>query len=98
MSFGSEGSAGVTKVNVVTTQNTGLSVDHWAERLLKRIVHVADDSNPIIRDQAMAFRDDVRQAIIHFMGQAIRSDRTTLYNLLLQQGETQMAELIRRLK
>lgn len=85
-------------VNVVTTNNTGLSVEHWVERALERIVFVGDQSIPAIRDQAEAFKGQVRAALDYYMRQAIRSDRTTLYNLLLQQGETQMAEIIRRLK
>lgn len=84
-------------VSVATSSNTGLSVDHWVDRALEKIIYVGDQSIPAIRDQAEAFKQHIRKVLDHYMRQAIKSDRTTLYNLLLQQGETQLAEIIRRL-
>lgn len=84
-------------VTVVTSSNKGLSVEHWADRLLDRIVYVAEDSASPIKDQALVFKEDVRQACEYYMKAAIKSDRTTLYNLLVKQGETETAELLRRL-
>lgn len=85
-------------VNVVTSHNGGLPVEHWAERLLARIVHVAEDSASPIKDQALVFKDEIRQACEYYIKAAIKSDRTTLCNTLLKQGETEMAEIIRRLE
>jgi hypothetical protein len=93
-----EGLAQVGSVNVVTSSDGGLPVEHWAERLLSRIVYVADDSASPIKDQALEFKDDIRQACEYYMKAAIQSDRTTIYNMLLKQGEPEMAEIIRRLK
>lgn len=99
MTIGVGNQAGIQAgtVKVTTTSNTGLSLEHWAERLLEKIIFVADDSDSVIKDQAMAFKEEIRQVIKYYMGNAIKSDRTTLYNLLLKQGETEMAEIIRRL-
>lgn len=87
----------VGSVKVATTQNRGLPVEHWAERLLTKIVHVAENSESPIKAQALIFKNDIRIAIEQYMKLAISSDRTTLYNLLLKQGETEMAEILRRL-
>ena len=95
--LGQEGLVQIGKVAVATTNHKGLSVDHWTERCLEKIVYVAKDSDSIIRDQAEAFKDDIRVAIKHFMKQSIKSDRTTLYNVLLKAGHPEAAELIRRL-
>ena len=84
-------------VSVATTQNTGLSVEYWADRCLERIIHVADDSDSLIKEQAIAYQDSIRQVLIHYMTNAIKSDRTTLYNLFVQQGHNDMAEILRRL-
>jgi len=84
-------------MKILTTKNGGLSVEHWADRCVDKIIHVANDSDSIIRDQAVAFKQDVRTVLIHYMTNAIKSDRTTLYNLFLKQGEPQMAEILRRL-
>lgn len=84
-------------MQAVTTNNKGLSVDYWADRLLVKIVHVADDSDSLIHQQAIEFKDAIRQIIAVYMGLAIKSDRTTLYNLFIQQGHSDMAEILRRL-
>ena len=84
-------------MKVVTTQNTGLSIEHWADRCLEKIVQVSDNSVSVIKDQAIAFREDIRHVINHYMTNAIKSDRTTLYNLFIKQGHKDMAEILRRL-
>jgi hypothetical protein len=97
MNMSVNGTVQMGTVNIATTSNTGLSVEYWAERLLDRAIYVGEESTPFIRDQALAYKDALRDAIILHMKRAIQSDRTTLYNLLLQQGETQMAEVFRKL-
>jgi adenylate kinase family enzyme len=87
----------VGSVTVATTTHTGFDPEYWAERCLKRIIHVADDSDSIIKQQAMEFRDEIRGVLVYYMKQAIKSDRTTLYNLYVKQGEKEMAEILRRL-
>ena len=84
-------------MKVVTTQNTGLSIEHWADRCLEKIVQVSDNSESVIKDQAIAFREDIRHVLKHYMTNAIKSDRTTLYNLFIKQGHKDMAEILRRL-
>jgi len=91
------GSATVGSVTVVTTQNTGLPVEHWAEQCLDKIVYIADNSDSLITQQARAFKDDIRKTIYYYMAQAIKSDRTTLYNLFVQQGHGDIAEILRRI-
>ena len=93
---GQSGIIQVGSVTVKTTQNRGLSIEHWADRCLSKIVYVADVDS-IIKDQAEAFKENIRQVLIYYMTQAIKSDRTTLYNLFLKQGHRDMAEILRKL-
>lgn len=87
----------VGSVTVSATSNTGLPVEHWVERAMKHIIHVADGQPAPIRDQAYAFQDHIRTVVEYYIRQAIKSDRTTLYNLFLQQGHKDMAEILRKL-
>lgn len=82
---------------VRTTNERGFSVEEIAEDLLNKLIFVSGESHPAIRDQAMAFKDRIRPAIIHYMKQAVASDRTTLAAQLSKQGHHDMAEIIRRL-
>jgi len=97
MSIASSGEMQVGQVKVVTTQNCGLTPEYWADRALEKIVYVAADSNPYIRDQAEAFKDSIRQVLIYYVKQAITSDRTTLFNLLQKQQQGDMAEILKTL-
>lgn len=87
----------VGNVFVQTTSNRGFTPEEVAERCLERIVSVAEDATPEVRAQAQAFKDNIRKLLVHYMKEAIKSDRTTVYNALCDAGQKDLAELIRRL-
>jgi len=91
----SSGSLG--SVYVETTQNRGFTAEEWTERLLNKIIHIADTAPPEIKEQAMAFRDEIRPAIVYYMKQAINSDRVTLAAKLKETSHNDVADLIGRL-
>jgi hypothetical protein len=84
-------------MKVVTTSHTGLSVEHWAERCVTKTLYIADTADPAIKAQAQAFKASLLAVITHYMKNAIKSDRTTLYNLFVKQGHPDMAEILRKL-
>ena len=84
-------------VQVKTTDNRGFTPDELAERCVEKIVSVSDSAHPGIRDQARAFQKHIEKVVAFYMRQAIRSDRTTVYNALQDAGHPELAELIRRL-
>ena len=91
------GFGSIGPIVVKTTDNRGFSVEEIAEDLLNKLIFISGDSHPAIRDQAIAFKERIRPAIIHYMRQAVRSDRTTLAAEFSKQGHEDMAEIIRRL-
>ena len=80
-----------------TTHERGFTVEEIAEDLLSKLLFISSEAHPAIREQAMAFKNQIRPAIIHYMKQAVRSDRTTLAAQLGKQDHYDMAEIIRRL-
>ena len=86
-----------TLVGVNTTENRGFTPDELAEQCVQKIISVSDDAHPGIRDQARAFSKHLEKLVEYYMRQAIRSDRTTVYNAIKDAGHPQLAELIRRL-
>lgn len=88
---------GLGPVMVETTSGRGFTPEEWTERLLNKLIHIADTAPPAIKDQAIAFRDAMRPAIVHYMKQAINSDRTTLTAKLREAGHNDVADLIGRL-
>jgi len=85
------------QVEVKTTQNRGFSPEEVAERCADKIISISDSANPLIRDQARAFKKHLIKVLSFYMREAIRSDRTTVYNALCDAGHKDLAELIRRL-
>tara|TARA_R100001369_G_scaffold71516_1_gene99459 strand:- start:759 stop:1046 length:288 start_codon:yes stop_codon:yes gene_type:complete len=84
-------------VTVVTTNNTGLSIDHWAERATNTIVSVGSQSHPAIAEQANAFKVDVFRTIKYYMEEAIKSSKTTTIAELEQSEYFDMAEILRKM-
>ena len=87
----------VPLVEVRTTHKRGFTADELSELCAKRIISVSENAPPVIRDQARAYQKQMEGLVADFMRQAIRSDRTTVYNALTEAGHPQLAELIRRL-
>ena len=84
-------------VGVRTTEYRGFSPEELAEQCVEKVISVSDSTHPGIRDQARAFSKHIEKLIAFYMRQAIRSDRTTVYNALNDAGHPNLAELIRRL-
>jgi hypothetical protein len=84
-------------VSVHTTENRGHSPEEMAEMAMNKIMLVSKDAPPVIRDQAIAHRDKLKDILIFYMNRMAQSERTTIWALMKQQGHEDMAEIIRRL-
>jgi len=84
-------------VEVKTTSNRGFTPEEVAERCAEKIISISDTANPVIRDQARAFKKHLIKVLSFYMREAIKSDRTTIYNALSDAGHQDLAELIRRI-
>lgn len=89
--------AEVGQVFVTTTQQKGHDPDFWAQSASDRIISVGNNSHPLIAQQAEAFKENVQKIILYYIQEAIKSDRTTLIAELEQQGQQEMANILRRL-
>lgn len=88
---------GTPQVSVISTSGRGMTPEEVADLAMGKIMHVADTAPPEIAMQANAFKDRLRTVVLHYMKQAVASDRTTVYNALTDAGHPELAELIRRL-
>ena len=84
-------------VGVHTTHDRGHTPEEVAQRCVAKIISIGEETHPLIRDQARAFKEQMVKVVAHYMKEAIKSDRTTVYNELKNAGQPQLAELIRRL-
>ena len=84
-------------VVVKTTVNRGLSPEELAERAVEQIVSVSSSVDPVVRQQAEAFKNRIYHVALGIIKQAIKSDRTTLSNEFIQQGHPELVDILRRL-
>lgn len=84
----------IGNVEVQTTQNRGFTPEEIAERALDKIIYVGSQSHPAIRDQAEAFRNDIRKVLVFYMREAIRSNNVTAANRLRDAGYADLVRLL----
>ncbi len=84
-------------VVVKTTEYRGLSPEELAERAVEQIVGISSSVDPIVRQQAEAFKSRIYHMVLGIIKQAVKSDRTTLVNEFIQQGHSDVADILRRL-
>jgi len=92
-----EGTAEVGEVKAYGTHYRGLNVEELAAMALPKILHVADTAAPALKEQAHMFKEQLREILIKYMHQAIKSDRTTLYNNLKGAGYPEVADIVLRI-
>lgn len=84
----------VGSVMVMTTQGRGFTPEEVAERALDKIIYVGSTTHPAIREQAEAFKDSIRQVLIHYMHEAVRSHNVTLVNKFRQAGHPELIPIL----
>lgn len=89
-----DGFSDVGDVMVMTTERRGFTPEEVAERALDKIIYVGSHTHPAIRDQAEAFKDSIRQVLIQYMHEAIRSHNVTLVNKFKQAGHPELIPIL----
>jgi hypothetical protein len=79
---------------VQTVDNRGWTTDEVAERALDKLITVSESAPPIIRAQAEAYKNQIRSVLIHYMREAIASDRATLAVKLQALGHADLIKLL----
>jgi len=87
----------VGAVNVVTSDNGGLSNDQIAEMAANKIVYVSDSAPPAIKEQAHVFSDKVHNILRYYVDLARREERATIVQTIKEAGHPDLANIIRRL-
>ena len=81
-------------IKVMTTQGRGFTPEEVAERALDKIIAVGGQSHPIIREQAEAFRENIRKVLVFYMKEAVRSHKVTLVNKFKKAGYPELVKIL----
>jgi hypothetical protein len=92
--FSANSAADIGEIIVHKVDNRGFNAEELAEQALNKIIYVGDQSHPLIREQAEAFRAHIRQILIFYMKRAIESRNTTLINRFSEAGHPELIKLL----
>lgn len=86
------GNVGV--VGVKTTTGRGMTPEEIADLALDKIVAVSKTAPPVILDQALAFRADIRKVLVHYMNQVAESERVSLVAKFHKAGYPELVKIL----
>ncbi len=87
----------VGSVNIVTSENGGLSNDQIADMLASKLIYISDEAPEPIRLQAEAFQDRVRNLAQYYIELARKEERASICAKVRDAGQLELAKAIGRL-
>ena len=87
----------VGAVNIVTSENGGLSNDQIADMLASKLIYISDEAPEPIRLQAEAFQDRVRILAQYYIELARKEERASICAKVRDAGQLELAKAIGRL-
>lgn len=91
------GISAVGQVAAMARTNRGVSVDEAADMALGKLVEISDQAPMPIREQARAYREQVRALLYHYIAMAVDGHTTTLAGKLREAGYPELADQLRNL-
>jgi hypothetical protein len=88
------GLSDIGNVMVMTTEGRGFTPEEIAERALDKIIYVGSNAHPAIREQAAAFRENIRGVLVHYLHEAVRSHNVTLVSKFKQAGHPELIPIL----
>lgn len=92
--FSAAGGVQLGEIMATAVSGRGFTPEEVAEQALTKIISVGGNCHPVIRDQAEAFKDQIRGVLVHYMHQAVRSNHTTLANRFRAAGHPELVKLL----
>lgn len=94
LSFSVSGGALLGDVKAMAVSNRGFTPEELADNVVDRIISISVNADPVIRQQAEAFREHIRAVMISYGKQCIRSNHTTISNRLRDAGHPELTQLL----
>jgi hypothetical protein len=91
------GMPGLGLIEAKTSNYGGHPPEFWAERLTEKIVSTSESEDPYIKEQAKAYRDAIYQVCLIYIKNAIKSYKSTLIQDFVKSGDTELADIIKRI-
>jgi hypothetical protein len=90
----SVGGALLGEIKARMVSGRGFTPEEVAEMALEKIIYIGVSANPILRDQAEAYKEQLRAVLVSYMKQAVASHNTTLMNRFNNAGHPELVKLL----
>ena len=70
--------ASVGNVDVFITNNRTHTPEEWADMAADQIIYIGGNSHPVIVEQARAFREQIKQTLVHYFNLAQEAERNSI--------------------
>ena len=87
----------IGNVIIQTTDYRGPTPEEIADRAVAKIIYIGDSSTSVLAEQARAYREGIRQILVHYLREAQTAERVTICGHLIKGGHADLAEIIRGL-
>tara|TARA_Y100000114_G_scaffold113768_2_gene107729 strand:- start:1064 stop:1354 length:291 start_codon:yes stop_codon:yes gene_type:complete len=87
----------VSSVNVMTSDEGGHTSEQITNLAMDKIMRVSDTAPPAIKEQANVFKENIRNVLFQYIELARQEERATIANRMAKAGQTEMADLVRRI-
>ena len=81
-------------IQVFKKDHGGFTPVEIAERALDKFIQVGDQSHPLVREQALEFREHIRGVLVFYMNEAVKFDRVTLAYKLKEAGHPELIKFL----
>ena len=88
------GGALLGNITAMGVSGRGFTPEELADNALDRIISISASADPVIRQQAEAFREHIRNVLVSYGKQCIKSNNTTLVNRFRDAGHPELTKLL----
>jgi len=97
MSLSVGGAFGLGDVEVIVTNGRGLNPDELTRMLLPKLIYIGPDVPADIRAAGEVQMARMEALLKHYFAQAQKSQNTTTYNVLMNAGHPEAAQIVKDL-
>lgn len=90
------GGALLGDIKAMGVSGRGFTPEELADNAVDRIISISATADPVIRQQAEAFREHIRSVLVSYGRQCVRSNHTTITNRLRDAGHPELTKLLEK--
>lgn len=94
--FSASGGALLGDIKAMGVSGRGFTPEELADNALDRIISISASADPVIRQQAEAYREHIRAVLVSYGRQCVRSNHTTISNRLRDAGHPELTQLLEK--